>query len=104
LNLIEFKKTHCLKQLITGCILPTQMKTQEQVKVEFSEAGLSIRQWSIENGFAPSLVYRVLSLKKIPLRGESHNIAVLLGIKKGQLSDVGVVAQSADSLADLVSS
>jgi len=77
--------------------LPIDIKTQEQVKKEFSEAGLSIRQWSIDNGFAPSLVYRVLSVKKIPLRGESHNIAVLLGIKNGRLAQMDEVAKCHDS-------
>lgn len=78
------------------------MKTQDQVKEEFNEAGMSIRQWSVENGFAPSLVYRVLSLKKIPRRGESHDIAVLLGIKEGKLSGAEALSDhvklSSDSL------
>ena len=59
------------------------LRTAQQVKEEFQFAGISIADWSRENGFDPTLVYYVLKSKHIPKRGESHKVAVRLGLKKG---------------------
>lgn len=53
------------------------------VRREFEMRGLSIAQWARENDFSPSLVYRVLKGEGAPLRGQSHVIAVRLGLKEG---------------------
>ncbi len=58
------------------------MKSIEQVKKEFSEIGKSYAEWARENNFSPDLVYRILKNNRIPKRGESHHIAVKLGIKE----------------------
>lgn len=58
------------------------MKSIEQVKNEFTLMGKSYAEWARENNFSPDLVYRILKNNKIPLRGESHKIAVKLGIKE----------------------
>ena len=63
------------------------MKTSQQIREEFELNGDSISRWAIDNGFAPSLVYRVLSSAKLPKRGQSHDIAVMLGMKKGSASE-----------------
>lgn len=62
------------------------MKTSQEVRAEFDRTGDSISQWAIDNGYAPSLVYRVLSSDTMPKRGKSHDIAVKLGMKKGMAS------------------
>lgn len=62
------------------------MKTSQEVRDEFDRKGESISQWAIDNGFAPSLVYRVLSGDSMPKRGKSHDIAVMLGMKNGVAS------------------
>lgn len=43
--------------------------------------GLSVVDWANERGFAVALVYAVLSGRRKCLRGESHRIAVALGLK-----------------------
>lgn len=58
------------------------LKTAQQKLEEFRAKGLSVRRWAQENGFSPALTYRVLSGSN-PQRGQSHNIAVALGIKEG---------------------
>jgi len=56
-------------------------KTAEQIKLEFQRKGLTFSDWAKENNFSTELVYRVLKMNKLPIRGESHKIAVKLGIK-----------------------
>ena len=51
----------------------------------FERTGQSIAGWADKNGFGRSLVYAVLNGKKKCIRGESHKIAVLLGIKEGTI-------------------
>jgi gp16 family phage-associated protein len=64
------------------------VKTREQVKAEFARKGISVRGWAIANGFTPSLVHEILDEKKERkcLRGQSHKIAVRLGLKKGEIT------------------
>lgn len=58
------------------------IKSIKQVREEFLNAGVSIAEWSRDNNFSPDLVYRILKNNKVPQRGESHKIAVKLGIKE----------------------
>jgi gp16 family phage-associated protein len=58
-------------------------KTRKQAKLEFHKSGVSIAGWAVENGFNPTLVYMVLSGKRAAVRGQSHRIAVALGLKNG---------------------
>jgi len=62
-------------------ILSKMLKSIKQVKDDFLISGKSIAEWSRENNFSPDLVYRILKNNRIPRRGESHKIAVQLGIK-----------------------
>lgn len=59
------------------------LKTPQEVREEFNRAGKPINSWAEDNGFKPSLVYEVLSGRKKCIRGKSHKIAVLLGMKLG---------------------
>lgn len=58
------------------------LRSIQQVKDDFSSTGKSIAEWARENNFSPDLVYRILKTNQIPKRGESHKIAVKLGIKE----------------------
>jgi gp16 family phage-associated protein len=60
-----------------------QVKTREQVRKQFNRVGMSIAEWSRRHGVDQRLTYQVLSGEKKGLRGQSHRIAVLLGIKDG---------------------
>jgi gp16 family phage-associated protein len=55
--------------------------------------GISIAEWARENRFSCGLVYQVLEGKRRCLRGQSHKIAVALGLKAGQLTDVQTLSQ-----------
>lgn len=60
-------------------------KTAAQVRAEFIRKGVSFAGWAREHGFGRSLVYEVVSGRKRCLRGQSHQIAVLLGMKDGEI-------------------
>jgi gp16 family phage-associated protein len=57
--------------------------TPKQVKKAFADSGLTVSGWAKQKGFSQALVYQVLSGKRQPVRGESHRIAVALGLKVG---------------------
>lgn len=62
------------------------MKEQEklqQVRDEFLSRGVSIAEWSRQRGYSCALVYQVLRGGKRCLRGQSHRIALALGLKPG---------------------
>lgn len=60
-----------------------QIRTKEEVLQEFARRGVSISEWARKEGFSCQLVYQVLAGKKRCLRGQSHQIAVKLGLKEG---------------------
>lgn len=60
------------------------------IRAEFHRKGISISAWALANGFSPNLVFEVLSGRKKGDRGQSHKIAVSLGLKEGEIvSDIG---------------
>ncbi len=52
-----------------------------QVREAFSASGVSVADWARQNQFSTPLVYAVLQGRNQASRGESHRIAVALGIK-----------------------
>ena len=52
-----------------------------KIRNEFKDAGVSITEWARGQGFAPALVYSVLNGKNRASRGQSHKIAIRLGLK-----------------------
>jgi gp16 family phage-associated protein len=61
------------------------LKTPEQVRAEFDAAGISFAEWARAHKVSRALVWKVLSSPTRNKRGESHRIAVLLGLKSGEL-------------------
>ena len=66
-------------------------KTRAQIRKEFARRGWSITGWARQHGYSPGLVSDILNddecnPKRKCLRGESHNIAVSLGLKDGEVS------------------
>ncbi len=53
----------------------------EQVKESFRLKGETITEWAAKNGFRRSAVYRVLNGQDKAKYGQSHIIAVKLGLK-----------------------
>ena len=58
------------------------VKSIQQVRDDFINSGTTISAWARDNNFSPDLVYRIFKNNKVPQRGESHKIAVKLGIKE----------------------
>jgi gp16 family phage-associated protein len=66
----------------------TSIKSREQVRKEFRRKGVSIREWATANDFSPTLVYNILSVNSRLAcdYGQSHQIAVRLGLKHGEIT------------------
>ena len=60
----------------------------ENAKSIFKDSGVSVSEWARQNGFSSTLVYQVLDGKRKCLRGQSHQIALALGIKQGKKLNV----------------
>jgi gp16 family phage-associated protein len=58
-----------------------ELMSPEQVQAWFHESGVCVGDWANKNGFSPALVYAVIKGKRKCIRGESHRIAVALGMK-----------------------
>lgn len=73
------------------------LKTRTQIRAEFDRKGQSYSAWALKNGFSPSLVIAILNdddrnpARKCS-RGDSHNIAVALGLKVGEIHRVKLAA------------
>ncbi len=67
-------------------------RTSEDVKKEFEDKGISISSWATANGFNTNLVFEVLAGRKKGVRGQSHKIAVKLGLKRGEIVDDADIA------------
>ena len=62
-----------------------KLRTHSEVREEFKRQGVSISSWALANGFSNNLVFEVLGGRKKCLRGQSHIIAVKLGLKEGAI-------------------
>ena len=60
-------------------------RTPEEARAELRRKGVSVTQWAVSNGFSPNLVFEVLANRRRPTRGQTHKIAVALGIKAGEI-------------------
>lgn len=64
------------------------MKTAEQVKEEFFRKGISFAEWARAHGFGKIEVHRVITGRNKASRGKGHRIAVLLGMKAGEITEL----------------
>lgn len=62
-------------------------RTHLEARAWISEQGISIAQWSRQEGFNEDLVRTVLEERRKCAFGTSHNIAVALGMKAGVRTD-----------------
>ncbi|CAK7016588.1 hypothetical protein CUZ56_02673 [Saezia sanguinis] len=60
-------------------------RTVREVLAEFNRRGITITEWASHHQFSRVLVYAVLRGDRKCLRGQSHRIAVALGIKDSEL-------------------
>lgn len=63
-----------------------KLKTHAEARAWFDQTGTSIAEWSRNHGFGATMVRQILEGKKACKRGQSHQIAVLLGIKAGVIT------------------
>lgn len=61
------------------------MKTREAVRAELNRRGKTIADWSRENSCNADIVRGVLLGRIKGIRGEAHKVAVLLGLKDGEI-------------------
>lgn len=66
----------------------SRLRSEAEVRAEFALLGLSIGAWARSHGFSAQLVYQVLAGRKRALRGQSHEIAVRLGLKRGHIGSI----------------
>gem|GEM_PF-448408 len=64
------------------------IRTTDEVRQELARRGIAINEWAREMGFSPGLVHQVLAGRLRCTRGQSHKVAVMLGLKKGVIGDV----------------
>ncbi|MDP3777551.1 MAG: DNA-binding protein [Methylotenera sp.] len=79
--------------------MQNQNLNTSDVKLIFDEAGVSVAEWARVNGFSTTLVYQVLDGKRKCLRGQSHQIALALGIKKGTYMDAKQLSKKLRTLS-----
>ncbi len=60
---------------------PRNVRSPAEIRASFRASGISIAEWSSRHGFKAALVYAVIKGERKCLRGESHRIAVALGLK-----------------------
>jgi gp16 family phage-associated protein len=78
--------------------MENQNLNTSDVKLIFDESGVSVAEWARVNGFSTTLVYQVLDGRRKCLRGQSHQIALALGIKKGTFMNAKQLSKKLRSL------
>lgn len=73
------------------------MRSGKEVRDTIESSGVSVSEWARANSFSVVLVYQVLAGKRKCLRGQSHRIAIALGMKVGRPCSV-------NELSDLLAS
>lgn len=68
---------------------PRSTRTAQQVRAEFKRKGISIGSWADQNGFSRASVNQVLTGRNAASVGTGHKIAVMLGLKDGEIVEVG---------------
>jgi len=63
--------------------IPQNVQNANRARLMFEETGIPVASWARAHGFSTGLVYQVLEGKRKCLRGQSHQIAVALGLKSG---------------------
>lgn len=58
------------------------MLSYSEVRNLFESNGISVAEWSRVHGFQVALVYRILRGEAKCRRGETHRIAIALGMKE----------------------
>lgn len=66
---------------------PQKLRTPQDVRTEWLRKGTGQNEWARKNGFTPATVSQVITGRNSAARGVGHKIAVLLGIKEGEITE-----------------
>jgi gp16 family phage-associated protein len=72
------------------------IRTAAQAKAWLEQQGKSVQEFARENSVDPATTYQILSGRKKGRRGESHKVAVLLGMKIGVIPATSLSNSSAE--------
>ena len=61
------------------------MKTVEEVRTELSRRGITVAEWEKTHHVNPETVRGILLGRIRGRNGEAHKVAVLLGLKNGEI-------------------
>jgi gp16 family phage-associated protein len=64
---------------------PQTTLTAQQIRAEFLRKGISIGSWADQHGFSRASVNQVLTGRNAATMGTGHRIAVMLGLKDGEI-------------------
>lgn len=70
-----------------------QLHETDSARALFADTGISVAEWARVQGFSTGLVYQVLEGRRKCLRGQSHQIAMALGLKEGKKMDIQELTQ-----------
>jgi gp16 family phage-associated protein len=65
----------------------TLPKTRDEVRKEFADAGVTLREWARVHHVSYDVAKGVLQGRLAGTRGEAHRVAVALGLKRGRVVD-----------------
>lgn len=68
-----------------------------RAKTLFEDSGNSIAEWARIRGFSTGLVYQVLEGNRKCVRGQSHRIALALGLKQGIAMDLAELSKQLEA-------
>ena len=77
--------------------MPIQILDTSAAKHLFEMTGTSVAEWARVRGFSAGLVYQVLDGQRKCMRGQSHRIAIALGLKQGLAIDIDELSQQLSS-------
>ncbi|RTL55630.1 MAG: DNA-binding protein [Rhodocyclaceae bacterium] len=64
---------------------PRSTRTTQEIRAEWLRKGLGQNEWARKHGFTPATVSQVLNGRNSGARGVGHKIAVMLGLKDGEI-------------------
>jgi gp16 family phage-associated protein len=86
-----------------GSTTPTMFQISqdalERVRDGFILRGESVAEWARHQGYSTTLVYQVLSGRCKAMRGDSHRVAVALGLKPQPETNRAPAGQRAEEIA-----
>lgn len=73
--------------------MTAKLQDPARARAIFEASGWSVAEWARLQGFSTGLVYQVLEGRRKCMRGQSHRIAVALGLKPGEMMDLSQLTE-----------